>query len=382
MRYQAGVKSPVLTEISKDKDVAVIENEGGWKKVRTSDGFIGYVKNSALDNVRTETVTRPFDEPVYTNISKPYTINLGWHQVTSQAANSSVQDTISAAKGLNTISPTWFSVSDNSGNISSLVSPEYIAYAHQANIEVWALVDNFNTNVDSLELLSHAASRTNLENQLVTAAVQNGIDGINVDFEQLSTETGVHFIQFIRELSVKCRQNNLVLSIDNYVPKGYSSHYHREEQGKFADYVIIMGYDEHFSGSEESGSVASINFVKEGIAETVRQVPAERVINAVPFYTRLWKESSEGITSEALGMEEAAQQVAAAGVTAKWDDTVGQDYAQWENGGATYKIWLENTRSIEEKLKLMKEYKLAGTAAWKLGFETPDIWDVISKYVN
>lgn len=385
VRYQAGVKSPILTEIKKNADVTVIENEGNWKKVRTSDGFIGYVKNSTLKDIRKETVTRPFDEPQYTNISKPYTINLAWHQVTSQTANSSVLETIASTKGLTTISPTWFSITDNSGNISSLASQEYVNYAHQSNIEVWALVDNFNENVNSLELLSRTSSRENLENQLIAQVLQNGIDGINVDFEQLSSETGEHFIQFIRELSFKCRQNNIVLSIDNYVPKGYSSHYHREEQGKVADYVIIMGYDEHFSGSEESGSVASIDFVREGIEATIQQVPAEKVINAVPFYTRLWKEAPQaegGLTSEALGMAEAMQRVADAGVTPEWNEKVMQDYAQWESGDATYKIWLENARSIEEKLKLMKEYHLAGTAAWKLGFETPDIWDVILKYVN
>lgn len=385
VRYQAGVKSPVLTEIKKNKDVTVIENEGNWKKVRTSDGFIGYVKNSTLKDTRKETVTRPFDEPEYTNISKPYTINLAWHQVTSQTANSSILETIASTKGLTTISPTWFSVTDNTGNISSLASQEYVNYAHQSNIEVWALVDNFNENVDSLELLSHTSSRENLENQLIAAVLQNGIDGLNIDFEQISTDAGEHYIQFIRELSVKCRQNNIVLSIDNYVPKGYSSHYHRDQQGKVADYVIIMGYDEHFAGSEESGSVASIDFVRDGIEATIQQVPAEKVINAVPFYTRLWKEAPQaegGLTSEALGMAEAAQRVNDAGVTAEWNESVMQDYAEWTDGNATYKIWLENARSIEEKLKLMKEYKLAGSAAWKLGFETPDIWDVILKYVN
>lgn len=385
VRYQAGVKSPILTEINKDKDVTIIENEGDWKKVRTSDGFIGYVKNSTLKDTRKETVTRPFDEPEYTNISKPYTINLAWHQVTSQTANSSILETIASTKGLTTISPTWFSVTDNSGNISSLASQEYVNYCHQSNIEVWALVDNFNENVDSLELLSRTSSRENLENQLIAAVLQNGIDGINVDFEQISTDAGEHYIQFIRELSVKCRQNNIVLSVDNYVPKGYSSHYHRDQQGKVADYVIIMGYDEHFAGSEESGSVASIDFVRDGIEATIQQVPAKKVINAVPFYARLWKEAPQaegGLTSEALGMAEAAQRVADAGVTPEWNEGVMQDYAEWNDGNATYKIWLENARSIEEKLKLMKEHNLAGNAAWKLGFETPDIWDVILKYVN
>ena len=110
-------------------------------------------------------------------------------------------------------------------------------YAHQCGLEVWALVDNFDQNVDDMELLSHTSSRENLENQLVNAALQNGIDGINVDFEQIPTDVGDHYIQFIRELSVLCRVNNLVLSVDNYVPKGYNTHYHREEHNPHSLYL-------------------------------------------------------------------------------------------------------------------------------------------------
>lgn len=401
VRFRGGVKSPILTEVKKGSKVTVIEDESDWKKVRTEDGFIGYIKKTRLRKTEDRVVSRDFEEPVFTNIKKDYTINLAWHQVTSQTANNSVLETIARTKGLTTISPTWFSVADNAGNLNSIASSEYVNYAHQAGLEVWALVDNFGENIDQMELLSHTSARENLENQLVSAALQSGIDGINVDFEKISTEVGEHYIQFIRELSVKCRLNNLVLSVDNYVPKGYNEHYHRKEQGIVADYVIIMGYDEHYNGSYEAGSVASYNYVKEGIKETLKDVPAEKVINAVPFYTRLWKEvpkteeklASEAgteaanypmdVTSEALGMQEAAERVQGAGAEVTWDDTTKQDYAEWTGSdGAMYKIWLENAKSLEEKLKLMKENKLAGNAAWKLGFETSDIWELIVKYVN
>ena len=266
---------------------------------------------------------------------------------------------------------------------------------------MWALVDNFGQNIDQMELLSHTSARENLENQLISEALKSRIDGINVDFEQIPTEVGEHYIQFIRELSVKCRLNDLVLSVDNYVPKGYNKHYHKKEQGIVADYIIIMGYDEHYSGSYEAGSVASYDYVKEGIEETLKEVPAEKVISAVPFYTRLWREvpkteeelaEQEGteaaqypmkVTSEALGMKDALDKVNCAGATAVWDDTVKQNYAEWTGSdGATYKIWLEDSASLEKKLELMKTNKLAGTAAWKLGFETSDIWELILKYVN
>ena len=404
VRYRGGVKSPYLTEVSKKDKVTVIENEGDWKKVRTEDGYIGYIKKNCLKNEKEETISREFEEQVYTNISKDYTINMAWHVVTNQSANEKVLQTIADTKGLTTISPTWFTIADTDGNINSLASSQYVNYAHQSNIEVWALVRDFDGGIgsyeESYEVLSHTSKRENLVNQLIAEALQTGIDGINVDFEKISAECGEHYIQFIRELSVKCRQNGLVLSVDNYVPKTYNAHYHIEEQGKVADYVIIMGYDEHYSGSYESGSVASLNFVKEGIEATLNAVPKEKVINAVPFFTRLWKEVpkteeelaeeagteaaeySVKVTSEALGMEAAEQAIADAGAQTTVDEATKQNYAQWEADGATYKIWLEDETALEEKLKLMKEYKLAGTAAWRLGFEKPSVWELILKYVN
>lgn len=404
VRYRGGVKSPYLTEVSKKDKVTVIENEGDWKKVRTEDGYIGYIKKNCLKNEKEETISREFEEQVYTNISKDYTINMAWHVVTNQSANEKVLQTIADTKGLTTISPTWFTIADTDGNINSLASSQYVNYAHQSNIEVWALVRDFDGGIgsyeESYEVLSHTSKRENLVNQLIAEALQTGIDGINVDFEKISAECGEHYIQFIRELSVKCRQNGLVLSVDNYVPKTYNAHYHIEEQGKVADYVIIMGYDEHYSGSYESGSVASLNFVKEGIEATLNAVPKEKVINAVPFFTRLWKEVpkteeelaeeagteaaeySVKVTSEALGMEAAEQAIADAGAQTTVDEVTKQNYAQWEADGATYKIWLEDETALEEKLKLMKDYKLAGTAAWRLGFEKSSVWELILKYVN
>lgn len=401
VRVKGGVKSPVLTSVKKGDKVTVIEDESDWKKVRTEDGVVGYIKKTRLRKTETEVFDRDFEEPVFTNITKDYTINLAWHQVTSQTANNRVLETIASTKGLTTISPTWFTVADNSGNLTSIASTDYVNYAHQSGLEVWALVDNFGENIDQMELLSHTSARENLENQLISAAIQSGIDGINVDFEQIGTEVGEHYIQFIRELSVKCRLNNLVLSVDNYVPKGYNAHYHRKEQGIVADYVIIMGYDEHYSGSYEAGSVASYDYVREGIAETIKEVPANKVINAVPFYTRLWREVPKteeelaeqagteaadypmSVSSEAMGMAEAARRISEAGAEIIWDDTTKQNYAEWTGSdGAVYKIWIEDATSLEEKLKLMKESKLAGTAAWKLGFENSDIWELILKYVN
>ena len=404
VRYQGGVKSPILTEVSKGDTVAVIEDEGDWKKVRTQDGFIGYLKQNRLRDEQKTTYDRGFEEPVYTNISKDYVINMAWHNVTNSDANSSVLEMIASTKGLNTISPTWFHVADTSGNLESIASSEYVNYAHQSNIEVWAAIRDFDGGISSQEesyaLLSSTSSRTNLINQLMAAVFQTGIDGINVDFEMISEECGEHYIQFIRELSVQCRKNNIVLSVDNYVPQNYNQQYHRGEQGAVADYVVIMGYDEDYGGSPEAGSVASYDFVKAGIENTLEEVPAEKVINAVPFFTRVWEETPKteeeiaaaqgtdaaeytmNVTSTAYGMADARAVVEQAGAQITWDETTQQNYATWEANGVTYEVWLEDAQSLEPRLKLMKDYGLAGTAAWRLGQETSDIWELILQYVN
>ena len=404
VRYRGGVKSPILTNVSKKDVVTVIEDEDNWKKVRTEDGYVGYMKTNCLKNERKEQISRDFEEQVYPSISKDYTINLAWHVVTNKTANNTVLSTIADTKGLTTISPTWFTVADTRGNINSLASSQYVNYAHQSNIEVWGLVRDFdggiNSYEESYELLSHTTHRENLINQLIAEALKTKLDGINVDFEKISTECGEHFIQFVRELSVKCRQNGIILSVDNYVPQGYNRHYNLKEQGAVADYVIIMGYDEHYAGSYESGPVASLAYVKSGIEETLKVVPKEKTINAVPFYTRLWKEvpktegelaAEEGteaaeysvkVTSSAYGMRAAEQVIATAGAQIVVDEATGHNYAQWEENGATYKIWLEDEAALEAKLKLMKEYELAGNAAWRLGYEKSDTWELILKYVN
>lgn len=400
IRLKGGVKSPILKDVDRNSKVQVLGAGDKWDKVQTEDGFIGYIRNSKLSEAEDKTISQAFKEPEYRSIRKDYTINMAWHQVSNHSANDKLLTMIADTKGLNTISPTWFSVKDNNGNISSLANTQYVNYAHQSGIEVWGLVSDLEKEVNMEEVLGRTTKRNRLSNQLIAEAIQYGLDGINVDFEKISKKAASSYIQFIRELSVKCRKNSIVLSVDNYVPYSYNDYYNRKEQGVFADYVIIMGYDEHYSGSKEAGSVASIGYVEQGIKNTLKEVPADKVINAVPFYTRLWKETpksekelkqQEGtedakyknkVTSEALGMNLAKERLKSVGATAKWDDKTGQYYAKFAADGSTYEIWLEEEKSIAEKLKLIKKYDLAGVSAWKLGYERASIWDVILKYVN
>ena len=404
VRYQGGVKSPIMTEVKKSDKVRILADEDNWLKVRTEDGFIGYAKTGTLRRPRTEVTSREFKEPEYASISEGHTINMAWHNVDNEVANSYVLETIASTKGLTTIAPTWFSVADTNGNVNSIASAEYVNYAHQSNLEVWGVFRDFHGGINSydetLEVLSYTSKRETMINQVIGAALQAGLDGINLDFELISSECGEHFVQFIRELSVKCRQNGLVFSVANYVPMPYNEHHRLDEQAKVADYIIIMGYDEHSANAYEAGSVASYEYVKKGIEDSLKVIPRAKLINAIPLYTRLWYETPKTaaelrkdagteaeeynlkVTSTAMGMDEAEAILDEVGIQPEWDDTAKQFYAEWDSENGTYKIWLEEETSIEEKLKLIKSNQLAGVASWRLGWEKDGIWDLILQYVN
>ena len=382
IRYRGGIKSKILTKTAKDTVLRLMNEGEDWDQVATDDGYIGYIQKKKVSAADTTDYKRSFKAEAYSYFTMDEPVNLAWHQVTSTDANNYFADTTQNMTGVNVISPTWFSVSDNDGNVSSLASGEYVMQAHEKGLKVWGLVDNFSENMSTTTVLSNTAARQNRENQLVTYALKAGLDGINVDFESLSEDVGIHFLQFLRELSIQCHENNLVLSVDNPVPEDFTSHYDRAEQGKVVDYVIIMGYDEHYVGSD-AGSVASLPWVEQGVKDTLAEVPAKRTILAIPFYTRLWKTTDGGaLTSEAIGMDQAQQAISDNGAETYWDKTTSQNYGTYEGDGATYQIWLEDSKSIAEKVKLIPKYKLAGVAEWKLGFENSGIWSVITENLS
>ncbi|MCI5586094.1 MAG: glycosyl hydrolase family 18 protein [Lachnospiraceae bacterium] len=384
VRYRGGVKSDILREVARGETVTILEELENWVKVKTSDALIGYIEKKRLTGQETiqEAAVSHYDEPEYTSLVRDYKINLGWHQVMSEAANATLDDVVRDTQGMNVISPTWFALTDNEGGIRSIASQNYVSRAHSLGLEVWALVDNFDNNVSSYEVLSKTSSRTRLIQNLMNEVLRYDIDGINVDFEDLSYDAGEPFVQFLRELSIQCRLNGIVLSVDNYVPRESTAHYDRPEQGVVADYVIIMGYDEHWGGGGVAGSVASIGFVEDGIRQTVDKVPSHKVINALPFYTRVWKTREGQVSSEALDMETAQNFITNNNVEVYWDQETCQNYGQIQKGDTLYQVWLEDAQSIETKLTIMQKYDLGGVAAWKLGFETPDIWAVIAAYLN
>ena len=383
IRLKGGIKSIIVDKVEKEETLYLQEEMENWSKVSTKDGYTGYIKKEDISEPETVTVEYASTMPEFTSVRRDHKINLGWHQVTSAEGNASLTSVLANTQGLNTISPTWFSVVDNSGTISSLASADYVNQAHSMGLEVWGLIDNFSTTADTLTFLSDTQARNNIINQLMAQADAVGLDGINLDFESITEEQGAHYVQFIREISVACRNKGLVLSVDNPVPMPYTKHYDRKEQGIMADYVIIMGYDEHHSGDTEAGSVASLEFVKKGIEETLKEVPAEKVINAIPFYTRVWIEPFGGgnLTSEVLGMDGTSRYIADKGMDVYWDEQAGQNIATYEGEDALYTIWVEDEQSIAEKMKLIQENGLAGVAEWKLGFERASVWPVIAQYL-
>lgn len=384
VRVKGGIKSPILRPVTAGESVVILEEMETWTKVKTADALMGYVENKYLtDRVTEEEIpVTDVEVPEYTSIQRDYKINLGWHAIYSEAGNDTFDSVVNGTGTMNVISPTWFYLDGNEGNIKAMPSHSYVEKAHSRNMEVWALLEDITLESDTYEVLSHTSRRENLINNLMGYILEYDIDGINVDLEGITPESGKHFTQFLRELSIACRLNEVVLSVDNYVPRESNAFYNRKEQGVVADYVIIMGYDEHWGSGGVAGSVASIGYVRDGIEKTLADVPAEKVINALPFYTRVWKSKNGEVTSEALGMEAAAEFIKKYDVPTVWDEETCQNYGEIEMGGTLYQVWLEDERSIETKLTVMKNLGLGGVAAWQLGLEDKDIWDVIDAFVK
>lgn len=397
----------IVKDLSKDTAVTVVESENGWAKITTDDGFTGYVDASVLGGDITGTAQREDSwlktEP-YTYISKDYKICLGWHQMEYAAGNDALNKMVSGADSLNVISPTWFKVTDQYGGISSLASKAYVDKAHKKGLEVWGLISDFNYDEEGNyyinEVVKNTISRRNLIANIISEAQKCGMDGINIDFEMIRRVAATGYVQFMRELAIECDKIGLVLSVDMYVPVASNGYYDRESVGEVADYLIIMGYDEHWAGCGEAGSVASLPYVTAGIDNTLLEVPASRVINAVPFYTRVWYEDTlenapEGaiivkdpingdyaLSSKALGMDDAKELIEKNNGSSRWLEDMGQYYSEYYIGDRFARIWLEDKESLTLKLNVMKDRNLAGVAGWKLGLDSDEAWDVIAEYMK
>ncbi|MCI5958724.1 MAG: glycosyl hydrolase family 18 protein [Lachnospiraceae bacterium] len=380
VRVLGGVKSEILADLQKGDDVRLVEEMDTWSLVTTYDGISGYVENKRIEETDPVTPAPVTDyvAPAYAPLQRDGKICLVWNMVTNKDANAYAQGLLDSTQGVNVISPTWFALSDDYGDFSSLADAGYVSAMHNRGIQVWALLDNFtNKEVSTADVVNNTTSRRNLINGLISTALEYNLDGINVDFESVSADAAKGYIQFLRELYIECHKNGIILSADN----GYLLNYDRGRQGEAVDYVIIMGYDEHVAAADGVGSNASIDFVQSGIEKTVSQVPSAKVINAIPFYTRLWTTNGE-IGQVAYGMNEIENFLNANGATTVWDDAACQYKAQFSVDGTNYEVWLEESESIAVKLNIMSQYDLAGIAGWRLGQEKADIWNEIAAYLQ
>ncbi|MBQ6320420.1 MAG: SH3 domain-containing protein [Lachnospiraceae bacterium] len=387
VRTVADKEGDILKKLRKGNTVIIVASENEkWVKVTTDDLITGYVETKHLGEKydRPETpVTDVAPITVTTVADYAQPVILAWHNVTNENSAQYLKENEKFLPYINTISPTWFALADNEGTVESIASSSYVETCHAKGLKVWGLVSNLTYPEVSLgEILPYPEKRDYVTEQLLNYAAQYNLDGINIDFESVPSDVGPSYIQFIREFSLKAHAKNLVVSVDNYVPKEYSMHYNRKEQGIFADYVIIMGYDEHTAASEEAGSVASLDFVMEGIEKTLEEVPKEKIVNALPFYVRYWiVDDNENILDmQTLTMTKGLETVAAAGAVPEWNEASGQNYAEWKTPEGTNKIWLEDIKSIQAKLDVMKAHDIGGAAVWQLAFGTEEAFQIIDEY--
>ena len=397
VREKGGIKSPILADVKKGDVLTILEAGEKWTKVCTEDGVVGYVPSNKVKKTEPLTLVSEYEAESFHHIKKNKTLNFLWHPVYSKAANSEIITILSTTKGVDVVSPTWFELKDNKGNIASLASTDYVTYAHDHGVEVWALLKNFalsNGNVDTNYVLTHTSTRQNLVNQIVSQALQYNLDGINVDFEGISeSELGDAYIQFLRELSIKCENNDIVLSTAVAIPTSFNGVYKYSEQADYVDYVCMMAYDQHWGQASGEGSVASLDWVEESVKNILAEgIPSDQLLLGVPFYSKLWNltptsdEDEEDVSYiigfKNLGLTSAKNWMNENISSPEWLDECGQYYGETVKGGVTYKMWLEDAASIEEKLKVMQEYKLAGAAFWSSDLDNTSIWEVILRYIN
>ena len=377
VRVDSDIKSDVIVNLSKGDTFRIEEQSTDWSRVRTESGYMGYIQNKRIGQVETKQETSLFIEPEYTSISLGEEVSLVWHQVTSMEANSALSTLMANTQGVNVVAPTWFALTDNDGGYVSYGSQNYVNLAHDMGLQVWAVVDNFNqgANVDSAVLFAKTSVRKKLITSLMEEVQNLGLDGLNLDIEGIKSSAGPQYVQFIRELSVACRNAGIILSVDNYVPMPYNSFYNWAEQGRVVDYYIIMAYDEHYAGGE-AGSVSSLSYVDNGITDTLTYVLASKTVCALPFYTRVWTESGNETSSSALGIQGAKQWIEDNQVELYWQEELGQYYGSIQKDDAEKEIWMEEETSLGLKMNLISKYQLAGAAFWKLGFEPASVWDV------
>lgn len=379
IRQYAGIKADIIGEVYEGEILQVKRTLEGWYEVISESGYVGYVKAGAVSETYTSDEESDYDEPEYTSLSLGETVKLGWFAVYNMTANDNFYDTVESTEGINVISPTWYSLASADGDIDMISSRTVVNLAHAMGYQVWVLFAD--TDYEYIQALSSTATRQKIIETVLEDVISKGIDGINIDFEHITSEYGEDFIEFIRELSIRCREEGLYLSIDNYAPYDSRDYYYIEEQSTLCDYVIIMAYDDYV-GTGEQGPNSSLSFVAEVTEIAIEKVDTDKLVIALPFYCRFWTEESDGsYAAKTYFMTTAWNRLSEVGAEAVWDEELGLYTAVYTNAdGNTVYAYLESSETLEAKLSLLESYSLAGAAFWRLGQESDEVWDVIAGY--
>ncbi|MBR1844888.1 MAG: SH3 domain-containing protein [Lachnospiraceae bacterium] len=381
VRVQGGNKSKVITTLRRGEEIKILDQMTKWYKVKTSDGYIGYIRKSKIGKTEERIPTSDYIEFIRPGNKLQNKVCLGFHQVFSVYSTANMPTLLKYTEGMNVIAPTWLVIRSNEGALFSNASDAYVQYCHNKGLSVWATVNNFDMgHFDDKKIFSSTKNRRSLIERIVREVTVNGLDGINLDIEKVPTDAGEDYTEFVRELSIELTNIGCILSIDTYVPYAYNSHYDLKEYNDFCDYVIIMCYDEHYAGSKEAGSVSSIGYVRDGINLSLVDVDKDKLIIALPFYTRVWTTLSDGsvgsIVGGSLAMENSARK---SGLTFAFDDATCQNYGiKTGSDGSKIECWLEDELSLAYKTTEIKNADLAGTAAWKLGQERETFFSIIN----
>lgn len=381
MRRFGGNRSKILSTAKEDEEVTIVDNYGSWSQILTEEGVLGCVENGYLKDKETNNnKTGAAQEELNHNLMKEK-IRMGWHQIFNNTANDQVSSVISVAEGMNVISPTWIQIKDNKGNINDMSTASYVQFCHDKNIKVWSLVSNIEKDVDEGSLFKVAQNRENLINNIINSVTAVGADGINVDMESVGDANVDGYVEFIKELALKCKEKGLVLSVDNYNID--SANYKVGIQSRYADYIVLFGYDETWTGSPTAGSNNSMGFVKEGVEDMLDEgVDKNQLILAIPFYTRLWTQTGQNVTSETVSLKDTPDLLAKNNATPTWIKENKENYAEWQKGDGKCMIWIVDDKSLKERCDYAMSKNIAGISAWKLGYETVDTWKMIKDTVK
>ncbi|WP_066502235.1 glycosyl hydrolase family 18 protein [Abyssisolibacter fermentans] len=376
-----------LDKLSKGEKLVIYKKEKSkWYKVKSEKGYVGYVLASKVTIKKDEEISEV--DTKLNDLKEPWKpegkIGFAWEYVYKSTPDIKQDEKI---EGLDVVSPTWFSITDKYGFVKNKASFDYVKAAHEKGYKVWGLVNNSFDKDLTREILLSKQAQDNIINQLLVYASLYDLDGINIDFENVYYEDKDMLTAFIKDLTDALKEENLVVSMDMTIPGGsltWSKFYDREKLGQIVDYCMVMTYDEHWASSPKSGSVASIGWVKKGVENTLKSIPKEKLLVGIPFYTRLWEETklSNGkikVKAKSLSMNSVNEKIEQYNLTPRWLDKEGQNYVEYVEGGKKYRIWIEDAKSIKLKSDLVDKYDIAGTAFWRKGFETEDVWDVIAE---